>query len=215
MRKAALLCVVLTAAVVGSARAEERKWWGNCGLTYNEPMGTAADRIEASGGFACGVAFRPAKSQFGVLGEIGWSDFNVPKWQVETDVPDELVQLSGHVEIWSLTVNGLWRLPTEGKFGFYVVGGLGAYRREISVETPSGYDSIPWCDPWWGVCYVVDVPIENEVASHSSTELGYNLGFGVTWKLTYIAELYVEARYTLVDTPRETEFVPIAVGVRF
>lgn len=215
MRRTVLLCVALTVAAAGPAVAQERKWWGNLGFTYNEPMGAAADRIEASGGFAGGVTFRPKSSQFGILGEIGWSDFNAPKWEVGTDVPGEVVQLSGHVEAWSLTVNGLWRAPTTGKLGFYVVAGLGAYKRDIAVMVPSGFDYITFCDPWWGVCWEEAYPVDRELASRSSTELGYNLGFGATWKVGYVTEVYLEARYTMIDTPETTEYLPIAFGVRF
>ncbi len=216
MRRTVLWCVVLITAAAGPALAQGKKWGGNCGLTYNEPMGTAAERIEASGGFACGVAFHPGGSKFGILGEIGWSDFNAPKWQVETEVPGELTTLSGHVEIWSLTLNGIWRAPTDGRFGFYVVGGVGAYRRDVSIKAPAEYEYVVWCDAWWGYCYVEGVPVSGDVlASASTTEIGFNLGLGATWKLNFGAEIYIEARYTLVDTPQEIEFVPIAVGVRF
>ena len=215
MRKTVLLCVALTMAAAGPALAKERKWWGNFGFTYNEPMGAAANRIEASGGFAGGVAFRPSGSQFGILGEIGWSDFNAPTWEVETDVPGELARLSGHVEIWSLTVNGIWRAPTKGKLGFYVLGGLGVYKRDVAILTPAGFDYVYWCDPWWGVCYSEAYPVDNVVAANSTTALGYNLGLGATWKVGYKTEIYLEARYTLVDTPRATEYIPIAFGIRF
>ena len=216
MRKAVLAWVVLGLLAAGPALADEKKWWGNVGFTYNEPMGEAANYIEGSGGFAAGVAFRPTGSQFGLLGEIGWSDFNAPKWQAETDVTGELVELSGHIEIWSLTLNGVWRAPTDGRFGFYVVGGLGAYRRDVSIKAPAEYEYVVWCDPWWGYCYVEGVPVSGDVlASASTTAIGYNLGLGATWKLNFGAEIYVEARYTLVDTPQETEYVPIAVGIRF
>lgn len=217
MRVTTLLCAVLIMAVAGPAVAQQKKqtWGGNCGLTYNQPMGTAADYIEGSGGFACGVGFHPGGSRFGLLGEVGWSDFNVPKWDVETDVPGELARLSGHAEIWSATLNGVWRARSVGRLGFYAVGGVGAYRREVSVTSPIDYQYVVWCEPWWEICYVEGVPVRDVVASRSTTSIGYNLGVGVTMELGYVAELYVELRYTLIDSPRSTEYVPLAVGVRF
>ncbi len=217
MRKKVLLFVAMTVATAGPALAQtaNRSWWGHAGFTYNEPLGLAADYLEASGGFAGGVTFRPSDSQLGVMAELAWSDFNGPRWEVETGVPGELATLEGHAEVGSLTVNGVWRAPTEGRLGFYAVAGVGAYRRYVDIATEEEYETVIFCDPWWGGCWEESAPVEEVLGSRSSIEFGFNAGVGVSWRLAIGAELYLEARYTWVDGTRETEYVPIALGVRF
>jgi hypothetical protein len=215
MREAVLLSVAVILIVAGSVSAQsDKEWWGNFAFSYVEPMGATADAVDPSWGFVGGVTYQPSGSRLGILGELAWNDLDAPSLWAEDGQGNDVL-LEGRAEVWSLTVNGVWRAPTDGTVGFYVVGGLGAYKRNLQVTTPTGYDYIYWCDPWWGICYGDAVPVDAVLADDSTTKLGYNLGLGATFKIGYATELYIEARYNWVETAEATEYIPIALGIRF
>ncbi len=215
MRRILFPVVVVVLVVAGPASAQSGKdWWGNFAITYTEPMGDTADHVDGDYGFTGGFEWKPSASQFGLLTELSWNDFDAPSLWAE-DAEGNDVLLEGHAEVWALTLSGTWHAPTEGKVGFYAVAGLGAYRRNVEVTTPAGYDWIYWCDPWWGYCWYEPVAVDAVLYDESTTKVGYNLGIGTTFKVGYSTELYLEARYHWVDTPEATEFIPIAFGIRF
>jgi hypothetical protein len=59
------------------------------------------------------------------------------------------------------------------------------------------------------------VPGDPVVAAESTTELGINLGVGVTFEVGLSSELYLELRYHRIDTPEATELLPFIIGYRW
>ena len=210
-----VVALALLALAAQAFAQSEKEWRFNLGANYSMPQGTTADKVDPAYGFVAGFTYKPQTWPLGLQVELGYQDFDAPSWRVPTDKPGQTAKLDGHASVWSLTLNGMWEAKTDGNVGFYVTGGLGAYRRNVSITTFAGYDYIYWCDPWWGFCSAEAVPVNAVLASDSLTKIGYNFGIGTTFRVGYSTELYLEARYHWVDTPKATEFLPIVLGVRF
>jgi hypothetical protein len=76
------------------------------------------------------------------------------------------------------------------------------------------------CDPWWLVCYPQPVPVERVLGSRSTTDVGMNVGAGLTAGM-----FFAEIRYHFMGGPEFTtsngsrtangKFLPLTVGVTF
>ena len=54
------------------------------------------------------------------------------------------------------------------------------------------------------------------VAQHDDTDFGWNAGLGVAFRLRGTPQMFIEARYTEIETtPQKFQYVPITFGVRF
>ena len=106
-----------------------------------------------------------------------------------------------------------------GRARLYVLAGVGLYHRAIDVST-SGAGPVNVCNPWWFVCTPGFVPMDRVVGSHSTTNVGVNVGFGVA-----VGPAFVEGRFhyssgptfETADGPQKAsgKFFPITFGVRF
>jgi hypothetical protein len=106
-----------------------------------------------------------------------------------------------------------------GPVRLYMLAGVGLYRRSVTLTT-SGTGLVTVCDPWWFVCDLQPVPAERVVGSRSTTDVGVNVGAGVTVRM-----LFAEIRYHYIwgptfSTPSGTQkatgkFLPLTVGVNF
>jgi hypothetical protein len=125
----------------------------------------------------------------------------------------------GNINTWSFTVDPIVYLPLTKKFGGYVTGGGGFYRKVTNFTAPEEEE---YC------YYFCEVGYANETIGHfSSNQGGLNIGLGGYWKAfgeDSNAKLYAEARYVWVDSPSATattngegteELIPVTFGVRF
>jgi len=123
--------------------------------------------------------------------------------------------------------------PTD-RVKVYGLGGGGIYQRNVDLSTP-GTGLIPgFCDPWWYVCYPpILVPVDEILASRSSTDFGLNVGGGMVFQVTDDFGVFVEGRYHYVwgpeieqvgvnplgGTPRKENangtYFPFTFGIRF
>lgn len=138
-------------------------------------------------------------------------------------VENGLSNLGGNINTWSLTFDPIVYMPLSPRFGTYVTGGGGFYRKVTNFTQPALTTE---CDPYYFYCYQGYVPVT--VAHSSSNQLGANLGLGLYWKAfgDYSnAKLYTEARYVWVNSPLASPknpygsgtegFIPITIGLRF
>lgn len=110
----------------------------------------------------------------------------------------------------------------------YVIAGGGVYHRPVTVTTPTvGY--VPgYCNPYWYICVPGEtVPVNTIIGNRSSTDLGMNVGGGMSFVLGESATMYVEARYHYVWGPEvrnpvtgeslraNAKLLPVIVGFRF
>jgi len=201
---AALACLV-----VGTASAQS-PWGGNIALGYGWPLGDAGDRFDGNLAFAAGLAYAPESWPVGLRFEFQWNEFDPKSSYLEQfDVGD------GNAQIWSITANVEWKRRVSRNWGYYLIGGIGYYDYELELTEP-GAGLVTVCDPWWGICYPVLVPVDEIVGSYGGNDFGLNAGFGFTWPVSRTSEFYVEARYHWIDKDNGSlQFVPLMVGFKF
>jgi opacity protein-like surface antigen len=121
---------------------------------------------------------------------------------------------NGDAHVHSITVNPVVHLPVPGRLGAYATGGVGWYHRIVEATRPVAVTTI-FFDPFFG--FIPGVVGANQViASRSRDAVGYNIGAGLTYKLSGPAQLYVESRYHHAFTAHgDTEMLPITIGLRF
>lgn len=127
-------------------------------------------------------------------------------------------------DLQSLTLNPIANFSLGGRWGVYAIGGLGIYRRNVSVPSKS-FAQGTVCQPawiWWGVACDVNTEVPPggfTLTSHTAYAGGYNFGGGFTYRLSgfHHAKLYAEGRYHHAYTGRDerTSFFPVTFGVRW
>jgi opacity protein-like surface antigen len=215
-RVASLLAVVgLLAAVPVEAQFEKdwKGWYGQVGVGYALPQGDAGDAIEDDLWWTGGATYYPERWPVGIMLELAYSNHDIRSDVLEPIQPPE-ERIEGDVTVWSLTANAVWSPRLGESAGFYAVGGIGAYRVEGSLSAPGSYSGVG-CDPWLWWCSPELAPGDPVVTDESTTELGINLGVGVSFEVGLSSELYIELRYHRVDTPEATELLPFIIGYRW
>jgi len=161
---------------------------------------------------------------FGALIEYQFNRMKIPGSTLTALAIDNgIPQLGGNINTWSLTFDPIAYMPMSPRFGTYLTGGGGFYRKVTNFTEPA---LATQCDPFYGLCYSGYVP--TTVAHSSSNQLGGNIGFGLYWKAfgDYSnAKLYAETRYVFVNSPLASPkdpygsgtqgFLPVTVGLRF
>ncbi|HEX5043494.1 MAG TPA: hypothetical protein VFV75_11345 [Candidatus Polarisedimenticolaceae bacterium] len=151
-------------------------------------------------------------------------DFGYDWWDAKNEFLDQIDTNPGTIgiqppddgdaRVWSGTVDLLWNSKGTGKVGFYLVGGVGVYYLQAHISE-YGYGTGYWCDPWWGWCYPGIVQGEYLIDDKSSWEWGLNAGAGLTFQVSPNAEMYLEAVWHWLDTPKSGQFVPVSLGFRW
>jgi len=188
------------------------------------PIGNAAHHWETWGyNINVGAGWNFNK-YFGTLFEYQFNRMKIPGSTLSAlAINNGLFQLGGNINTWSLTVDPILYMPLSPRFGTYVTGGGGFYRKVTNFTQPA---LSVQCDPFYGLCYSGYVP--TTVAHSSSNQIGANIGFGLYWRAfgDYSnAKLYAESRYVFVNSPLASPknpygsgtqgFLPITVGLRF
>ena len=205
---------------------------GGAGL--NVPVGNTAKFYTPHFALVAGAGINFNK-HFGVLGEFSYQhmgltggainndytntyNFFVSQGNNPSDVASYLAGFDANAHIFGFTVNPVLNLVGQGRVGAYVTGGLGYYRKTTNFTLPQLTQNI-----YGGVGYV-----NSTFDSYSNGGLGYNGGVGLTYKISEFSSerLFIEARYEWLNlgktsgdffpyNGRNTETVPITVGVRF
>lgn len=152
--------------------------------------------------------------KFGVKAEYMY--FNL-KFDDGVKANQSLPDATGRLQ--SATLNLLYKLPSQGKLGIYVIGGGGWYQREVDAHTqplPKGTVCQPAWALWGIACTngLTDSP--QTLASHTVDGGGYNLGGGFTYPLSKRTRVYVEGRYHHANTSdKHTSVFPVTMGLRW
>lgn len=183
------------------------------------PLGNSSDAFSPGGGFALGVQFRPLPV-FGVGLEYSFSWYDVKNDAIPKADLDGLHTL----QYWDL--NATVRLVHKSGFGFYIVAGPGIYHRYADITRFAGVGVSTYCDPFFFYCYPAAVPVDEVIASRSSTDFGINGGLGAYYAFNPPAKLYLEVRYHHIWGPTFTtpagdkrdsdgDYLPILLGLQF
>ncbi len=202
-----LLAIVLIAASPAAARAQKAIDF-NVGGVVMAPLSDTADRFGIGYGFNAGLTWN-VLGPFGLRVDYVWSGIE-PKTDQLPVVGGRPLDVSSSIQFGTADIV-FQSQPAPVRL--YVLAGGGIYRRQVSVSVPAG-ESV--CDPWLLVCG----PVTGVNATRSTTDVGVNVGFGLTF-----SRVFVEGRYHFMwgpdyDTADGTitatgKFFPLTVGVRF
>ncbi len=144
--------------------------------------------------------------------------------------------LDGSSHVWSFTVDPTYTVYAGEGLGAYVVGAVGFYHKTATFTVPTTQE---YCDYYYG-CY--DYAANEPIDSYTSNAVGFNGGFGLTYKFSRFSgeKFYAEVRYVFVDNSQRqgvtvltaspsnanvyndypansnrTTYIPIKVGLRF
>jgi hypothetical protein len=172
---------------------------------FSAPAGGTSNQIGWGYNLLGGFGFKESR-YFSTIGEFQYHHASLAQsYLIQQQEPD------GHRTIISLTLNQKINL-SGGPTHAYVIGGGGWYHQTTTFTEPSNQIS---CDPFTGICFPVGDLI---LGQFSTDQAGANIGGGFEHRFTPYsnAKLFVEARYTYLNTPAHaTQVVPVTVGVRF
>jgi opacity protein-like surface antigen len=213
-----------------SASAQDKPVTFNLGAGPFWPSGEVGDRFDTGFTIPVGITANLTDT-VGLQFEYMFARMNGPSATLsgtnDNGVPAS-IQLDTNHYMHTGTFNVVVGEQRARGAGGYAIGGLGFYRRSVQLTTPSvGFATV--CDPWWWVCFPVAVPVTQIIGTRSSTDLGFNVGGGVTF-----GNFYAEVRYHYVRGPefavpaqlplpggqtgnvRATgHYLPVNFGVRF
>jgi opacity protein-like surface antigen len=212
-----ILGALLAAAPAVHAQEHSPVRWSIFG-GFNDPVGQTGNILNTGWNFGFGVTFREPGKPLGIRLDFDYAGHNASASFVNTVNKSACTPLNtglcingGYANIWSASANlEFQHLFTNTMYG-YAIAGIGAYYTDFSL-TEYGYGYV--CNPWWYYCYIGTGNVI--VASRSGTHFGWNAGAGVSFRLEGGSSLFLEARYTWVDTPQQSfEYIPVVIGLKF
>jgi hypothetical protein len=201
--------------------AEHFTFEGGGGLTV--PTGSGRQFMDTGWNVKAGGGYR-FNGRLSVMADYDYVSMGVPGAILEQVNP----QGGGATHLWSLTVNPIYDYKTSGRWGGYLVGGGGFYRKVVNFTQPFS-DYCAYYDPYYGC---IPGTVNQTVAHFSNNAGGLNFGTGFTYRLSDSSRvrLFVEGKYVWVDnqasanntastgyTPANdrTQYIPITFGIRF
>lgn len=213
LMRIATACLAVLAAAMPAA-AQERPVTVAAGGAIVGPLSGGADRFSTGLGVAAGVTWH-LSDQLGLTADYVWSALGVQDdWRGV--VLSRPIDITPRIQFGTVDVK--FQAP-PGPVRLYVVAGVGLYHRSVRLAT-TGSDDIAVCDPWWFVCNPDPVPVGSISRTRSSTDLGINVGAGLTAGMFFAEIRYHYMSGPSFDTPagRQTatgKFFPLTFGVVF
>jgi len=186
-----------------------KDWYGEVSGGFTMTQGDASDVIDNGWNLRGGATYYPDDWVFGVKLGLEYNDFDITR-----EVLDAFESSGGYADIWGVTGGLTWSPRLEGGIGFGLSAGVGGYHLTGRLTEP-GVACGPICPPWSWWCYPGCLPGTIVTNSVSTTKFGYNLGLEITFEVGQGSMIYVEARYTRIETDTATELFPISVGYRW
>jgi opacity protein-like surface antigen len=178
------LAAALAAPALLSAQSNTRPISFGVSGGLSMPMGDLGDAADA-GFVVAGHVYLAPRSLTAIRFR---GDVAYDKWGAKE--ADE-VGVDADFRSLSFVANAIYDVGTSPGVRPYLLGGLGLYNSKVSVDL-GGFGS----------------------GSASSTDLGIQVGGGLTFKLSGF-DTFVEAKYVNVFGDGSTNWIPISFGVRF
>jgi opacity protein-like surface antigen len=126
-------------------------------------------------GFSISFGYR-FNSRWELQGILDWNEVDYGGRLQSADLPGLAADITGHVEMFTPRVNGVFNFMDRSITPF-VIGGIGW--SFIDTNIPTGQVQVGcWWDPWWGqIC----TPYQPTKSSDAFT---YQLGAGVRWDVS-------------------------------
>jgi Outer membrane protein beta-barrel domain len=207
-----LFATVLT-AWIAHAQYEVPRFNFNIGGGIGFPLSSTSDFVNEGANFVIGAGPNFARA-FGMNAEFMWHDLPVKRGVInELRVPD------ASARVYSVTINGILRVPTHGHLGIYGIGGGGWYHRSGEATAPALVPGTvcPSFWVWWGECVNGLWPGNVVLGSSSSDAVGGNIGAGLTLGLGEGSlKFYTELRYHHASHNKvSTDILPLTFGLRW
>lgn len=183
---------------------------------YVAPTGQIGNALDGGWTIGGGLTWQPDfSSPLALRTDINYSRFGATRQLIGINEAADQTEIDdGYGEIVDLAVDGEYRMPLSPYVTAFALAGIGVAHRRIALTQTvpvAGY----FCDPWFGYCDVGYAPGDVVVASDDTTRFAWNAGLGLDFALWGGQTFFVEARFTRLQTPQPTDFVPIRVGLRF
>jgi hypothetical protein len=185
----------------------------NIGGGVGFPLSSTSDFANNGANFVIGAGPNLAHA-IGINAEFMWHDLPIKRNVInQLGVPD------ASAREYSVTFNGILRVPTKGRFGMYGIGGGGWYHRSGEATAPALVPGTvcPAFWVWWGVCVNGLWPGSIVLGSSSSDSFGGNVGGGFTLILGEgNLKFYTEVRYHHASHNKvNTDILPLTFGIRW
>lgn len=195
---------------------EEHLHW-HIDTGYAATRGAIADALDGGWTFGGGFSWQPHDSSpFALRADLDYSRFDATRQLIAINQPRYRTQINdGYGEVVDVAVDGEYEAPITPYLTGFAAAGIGAAYRRLALTQTVAYGD-DFCDPWFGYCEFGVAPGEVIVASEDTTRFEWNAGLGLDFALGGGQSLFVEARFTRIQTPTQpTDFIPIRVGLRF
>lgn len=192
---------------------EYKNWSFNVGGGGNLTLGTTRSFARGGGGVAAAGAARNFNKYFGLRLDFQWD--NLPLRSTALELGQAT---GGNSHVYTFAFEPVINIPATKEWGGYLLGGPAYFHRTGRLDNSSAIPGST-CDTffqWWGRCYNSILPLNGNFLSESVNQPGYDVGAGVTRKITPNVELYVEFRQMHGShNGITTDFRPITLGVRW
>jgi predicted porin len=182
-------------ALPSSAALGPWPWNFDIGGGPTPVLGATGQRLNSGANFEFGGGYN-FTPRAGFIIEYMDSDFSLSNSYLQSNGG----AISGDADVWSFTLNPVWRFRLDGPIGAYLIGGGGYYERDLRFNSPATFHSIPFIQT---------------VHSYDGTG-GLNIGAGLTWNFHRGTKLFVEVRYhRLFTSGYATQLLPVTIGLRW
>ncbi len=225
MRRSTVL-ILCAAAVIAAGPAfaapPDKKFTWNVGGGADFPLSDAGNKLNTGGNFGFGITYN-ITDLFGIQFEPMYNYMSA-----KDDAITNATGLDANLQVWQFDFNLVLRTKPDKNVGAYLIFGGGFYnvKGEITALTLQGGTI---CDPFWGICYPVAVPVDEVLGSRSVTKGGIDVGGGITFRVGEHSRFYIETRYHYVwlgnlgpsATPYSStnsvnlQYLPLTFGFRF
>ncbi len=189
----------------------------NLGMGLTVPLNPTAQIVGSSINVVVGAGYN-FNRHHSLVGQFMWAGLPVNR---ETFRPIDVIanarDISASSNLFAATANYRYRL--QGKtFGWYWIGGGGAYYRRVSVSRQVDVGTATVCGPSWLYfgygCVNGIVSQDQTLISQGSTAFGGNGGMGFTIRINDEGyKFYVESRYHYAPTKNiATTLLSITLG---
>ena len=164
---------------------------------------TVSVHLDAAGSFPMSDSRDSFKDGWGLGGGLTWHvnerfglelDYSYNRHGLKGDI-FQVTALDGSHSMQNIDVNAVFYPSGSDNSSLYVLGGGGAYRRNVEITRFEGYAGGIVCNPWWYICYPTSVPVESILGSRSAWDAGVDMGLGYQFAMGGESKFFVEARY--------------------